>query len=101
MKYLNWRIILVLGALLPLFLHISPLEGSAEGTEDQPTNGFEGSNGERWTTFEEEQHFLKEVAELSERVMLVQVGTSVEGRRPLNLVKIGYPNPPKEGGIVA
>ncbi len=65
---------------------------------EPPTTGFEDSNGEQWTTHEEELAFLEEVAEMSERVSYSQIGETVEGR-PLHLVRVGFPEPPSDEEI--
>ncbi|WP_166355669.1 M14 family zinc carboxypeptidase [Phytoactinopolyspora limicola] len=54
---------------------------------------FEASGGQI-TSLEDEQDFLAEVADLSDRVAVDQVGESVEGR-PMHLVRIGYPSAPE------
>ncbi|GIO23447.1 M14 family zinc carboxypeptidase [Oceanobacillus sp. J11TS1] len=96
MKNLHRKKLLVFVFVLPLIYHLLPMQGSAEG--DLPTTGFEETNGERWTTFEEEQLFLQELDKLSERITYKQIGESVEGR-PLHLAKIAYPSPPSDESI--
>ncbi|MFJ4555229.1 M14 family metallocarboxypeptidase [Streptomyces massasporeus] len=53
-----------------------------------PRTGFEQSNGARWTTQPEEQHFLDAVDRSSGRVSLTRFGTTKQDR-PLRLVRIG------------
>lgn len=67
-------------------------------TVNVPTTGFEDSNGEEWTTHEEELAFLEKVSEQSDRVSYTEIGQSVEGR-PLHLVRIGFPAPPMDDAI--
>jgi hypothetical protein len=55
--------------------------------------GFERSGGVSWTTHEEELAFLDGV-ERSRRVEVDLLGRSVQGR-PLHLVRIGHPAPPR------
>lgn len=65
---------------------------------DPPTTGFESRDGSRYTTHAEELDFLAEVAALSPRVTVTQEGESVEGR-PLDLVRVGYPQPPPDAAV--
>ncbi|MEV6652095.1 M14 family metallocarboxypeptidase [Streptomyces sp. NPDC051219] len=53
-----------------------------------PRTGFEKSDGARWTTESEEQHFLAAVDRASGRVTVDRIGTTGQGR-PLRLVRIG------------
>ncbi|MFI8853065.1 M14 family metallocarboxypeptidase [Streptomyces sp. 891-h] len=59
-----------------------------------PRTGFERSHGARWTTQPEEQRFLRAVARASGRVTLETIGRTAQGR-PLHLVSIGAPAPPR------
>lgn len=95
-RYLKW--LSFLGIWVFLFFGIASFTAFAE--EDLPTTGFEDRDGQEWTTFEEEQEFLSEVEELSERVTVEQIGESVEGR-PLHLIKVGYPSPPSDEDIAS
>ncbi|MCP3818315.1 M14 family metallocarboxypeptidase [Streptomyces sp. A3M-1-3] len=61
-----------------------------QGSGDRPRTGFETSNGARWTTQSEEQHFLAAVDRASGRVAVDRIGTTRQGR-PLELVRIGAP----------
>ncbi|QKY70372.1 M14 family zinc carboxypeptidase [Lentibacillus sp. CBA3610] len=80
-------------------LLVFPLTGLAEESpEGLPVTGFEESNGDEWTTHEEELAFLEDVANQSERMTYSQVGTSVEGK-PLHLVRVGFPEPPTDEEI--
>ncbi|WP_164215162.1 M14 family zinc carboxypeptidase [Virgibacillus sp. YIM 98842] len=81
-----------------LVMTMTPVHGFAENPDDWPTTGFEDRNAESWTTFEEEQLFLQQVDEMSERVNITQAGTSYEGR-PIHLVRVGYPAAPSDEEI--
>ncbi|QQK78928.1 carboxypeptidase [Salicibibacter cibi] len=85
-----------------LLLIISPMAGvSAQENESEknlPTTGFEDSDGEEWTSHEDELTFLEEVAEQSERMTYSEIGTSLENR-PLHLVQVGDPEPPSDEQI--
>ncbi|WP_455360224.1 M14 family metallopeptidase [Streptomyces sp. SYSU K21746] len=61
-----------------------------QGSGDRPRTGFEASNGARWTTQSEEQHFLATVDRASGRMAVDRIGTTRQGR-PLQLVRIGAP----------
>ena len=69
-----------------------------ERSVEPPKTAFEESDGEDWTTHKEELDFLNTIASESERVSYSMIGSSVEGR-PLNLVKVGFPEPPSEDEI--
>lgn len=75
-----------------------------EDDEDDPIEydplltGFENREGLGWTLHQEEQEFLTEIDEASDRVSLSQVGTSVEGR-PINLARVGFPSAPTDEEI--
>lgn len=77
-----------------LFLTISPFTVLASNTSDVPENlpttGFEDRDETTWTTLEEEEEFIQEIAEMSDRVRVTQEGTSVEGR-PIHLIRVGNP----------
>ncbi|WP_160112602.1 M28 family peptidase [Salicibibacter kimchii] len=90
---------------IPLFfsllLIVSPMGGVSaqeEENEEPPTTGFEDSDGEEWTSHEDELAFLEEVAEQSDRMTYSEIGTSVEDR-PLHLVRVGDPAPPADEDI--
>ncbi|SDI71458.1 M28 family peptidase [Natribacillus halophilus] len=80
----------------------SPMVGAAaqenENAEEPPTTGFEDSDGEEWTSHDDELQFLEEVAEQSEWMTYYEIGTSVEDR-PLHLVQVGAPEPPADEDI--
>ncbi|QQK78927.1 M28 family peptidase [Salicibibacter cibi] len=101
MKNMKWK--MPPSALFFAFLLAgSPMAGVAaqenESAEEPPTTGFEDSDGEEWTSHEDELTFLEEVAEQSERMTYSEVGTSVEDR-PLHLVQVGDPEPPADEAI--
>lgn len=73
-------------------------ETPAQSVQDGPQTGFEERGGASWTTQEEEQEFLAEVAAVSDRVSISQAGTTLEGRR-MDLVQIGAE--PRTAGEVA
>lgn len=91
---------------LSLLLAVSPMTGLyaqssgniTKAPADLPTTGFEDSNGDSWTTLDEEREFLEEVASKSDRVTYSQVGTSVE-ERSIYLVKVGNSEPPSDEEI--
>ncbi|GAA2776977.1 M14 family metallocarboxypeptidase [Saccharopolyspora taberi] len=60
--------------------------------QEAPTTGFEDSQGERWTTPEEEARFLAEVDRAQPDVSVQGIGTTAQGR-PLNLVRVGSGRP--------
>lgn len=62
------------------------------GKQKPPQTGFEKSGGADWTTHEQELEFLAAVDEMSARVEIDVIGTTLE-KRPLHLVKIGDPAP--------
>ncbi|WP_160141778.1 M28 family peptidase [Salicibibacter halophilus] len=83
-----------------LLLIASPMAGvSAQENEEPPTTGFEDSDGEEWTSHEDELEFLEEVADQSDRMEFSEIGTSVEDR-PLHLVQVGDSVPPADDDIV-
>ncbi|QKY70373.1 M14 family metallocarboxypeptidase [Lentibacillus sp. CBA3610] len=93
--------------MLSFLLTVSPLSVAAESgseTLDAPeetlTTGFEDRNGDGWTTLEEEAAFLEDLADMSDRVSVSEVGTSVEDR-PIRLVRVGFPEPPSDEDIAA
>gem|GEM_PF-287213 len=100
MKKMWKKIIPILSIIL--LMAISPLTSHAEKVQsnlaDPPTTGFEDRDGDGWTTLEEEEAFLQEVSDLSDRVTYEQIGTSVEGRA-LFMAKVGYPEPPSDDEI--
>lgn len=53
---------------------------------------FEISNGAKWTTVKEGRQFRKQLANSSERVKVERIGTS-GGKRPIQLMSVGYPEP--------
>lgn len=57
-----------------------------------PQTGFETSGGAEWTTHADEVRFLAEVDARSERVVVEQVGKTLQSR-PMHLVRIGHPRP--------
>lgn len=59
---------------------------------EPPRTAFEESEGEAWTTHEEELEFLAAVDEMSRRVKVDVIGTTKQGR-PLQLVALGAPSP--------
>ena len=74
-------LVAVVGAALPSAAAKAP-----------PKTGFEQRGGESWTTHEEELAFLKAVDAGSDRVRIATIGQTDE-KRPLHLVKLGYPAP--------
>lgn len=82
---------------LPLHDSVTP-SGDATSEQDLPTTGFEDRDGDRWTTLSEEEQFLTEIAQRSERMTYSEVGQSVE-KRPIYLSRVGYPKPPADGKI--
>lgn len=74
------------GALWGLLLATVCLPLAAQQAE-WPRTGFELTEGARWTTHEEELGFLDLVASQSQRMDLVEIGRSTEGR-PLHLVRL-------------
>jgi hypothetical protein len=68
------------------------LVGPATAQESPPQTGFETSNGAAWTTHAQEQGFLAEVDQRSERVSIDVIGTTAQGR-PVQLVQVGHPTP--------
>ncbi|TQK50773.1 zinc carboxypeptidase [Streptomyces sp. SLBN-118] len=65
----------------------------AQAAHSVPRTGFETSKGARWTGEPEEQTFLAAVDRGSDRVSVVRVGTTKQGR-PLQLVRIGSRHAP-------
>lgn len=61
-------------------------------TQESLRTGFEKSDARRWTTLQEEHAFLRQLDRQSRRVVVSQVGTTIEGR-PLQLVQVGHPRP--------
>lgn len=57
-----------------------------------PRTGFEQRDGASWTTFDEEQVFLRDVVAGSARVAVDEIGRTKAGR-PLQLVRLGSPGP--------
>ncbi|GAA1159426.1 M14 family metallopeptidase [Ornithinicoccus hortensis] len=74
-------------------------EAPAQPAVDGPRTGFEERGGSSWTTLEEEQSFLREVDDLSDRVSISRAGTTLEGR-PMDLVQIGA-EPRTKGEVAA
>lgn len=86
-------------ALLIIVIPVSNISAQEnENTVEPPTTGFEDTDGEEWTTHEEELEFLEDLNNASERVSYSQVGTTVNGK-PIHLVKVGYPKPPSDEDI--
>ncbi|WP_164215291.1 hypothetical protein [Virgibacillus sp. YIM 98842] len=73
-----------LASMFTLLIIVFPVSGiSAQenaNTAEPPTTGFENTNGEEWTTHEEELEFLEDLNNASERVSYSQVGTTVNGK---------------------
>ncbi|MGP3986075.1 M14 family metallopeptidase [Streptomyces sp. 3N207] len=63
-----------------------------------PRTGFERSHGARWTTQPEEQHFLRTVDRAGRHVTLDTIGRTEQGR-PLQLISVGAPAPPRPEGV--
>lgn len=76
----------------------SAQNGHTLSERDLPTTGFENRDGKDWTTIVEEEQFLVELAQRSERTTYSVVGQSVE-QRPIYLVRVGYPAPPSDDKI--
>jgi outer membrane protein TolC len=68
------------------------LAAPAGAFADPPQTGFERSNGASWTTYDDEQAFIKAVDAASPRVGVQKIGTTKQGRT-LNLVVLGAPAP--------
>lgn len=80
-------------ALLFTTVAVAPVSGlptARPGTP--PRTGFEATDGERWTTEEEERDFLAAVDSGSRRVAVDRIGTTARGR-PLRLIRVGAPAP--------
>ena len=73
---------LVAGAIAP---------ASAGGSEP-PRTEFEEGSGAEWTSHDGELSFLAAVDEASDRVAVETIGRTKQGR-PLQLVRLGYPEP--------
>jgi hypothetical protein len=102
MKKHMWQKVITVFMILLLVSTMSPVTGQAlaesNDPAEAPTTGFEDRDGDGWTTFEEEQAFLEEVAASSDRVTYTEIGRTVEDR-PLHLVRVGYPEPPSDEEI--
>ncbi|MFA1819688.1 M28 family peptidase [Virgibacillus oceani] len=100
MKKQMWPKVITIFMILLLVATISPVAGQAlvADPEEAPSTGFEDRDGDGWTTYEEEQAFLEEVAASSDRVTYTEIGRTVEDR-PLHLVRVGYPEPPSDEEI--
>ena len=59
---------------------------------EPPQTGFETSGGSAWTTHADELRFLAEVDARSERVVVEEIGRTLQNR-PMHLVRIGEPRP--------
>lgn len=57
-----------------------------------PRTGFETTEGAAWTTFAEEQSFLRAVDAASRRVAITRAGRTLGGK-PIDLVMLGHPAP--------
>lgn len=88
--FVRWEMVLI-ASLACAFLAI--LVGTPSAIAQQPQTGFEQRGSESWTTQEEEEKFLTAVEQASNRVAVDEIGETAEGR-PLNLVRIGNPEPP-------
>lgn len=69
MRNLNWWKKSAFVVVLFLLFSMNLWDGqkvNADMQQELPTTGFEDSEGEEWTTHEEELAFIKEVAEQSE-----------------------------------
>ncbi|RXT02833.1 M14 family zinc carboxypeptidase [Ammoniphilus sp. CFH 90114] len=100
-KNRNCKRMLVLFLVSILLLFTIPIQAlEAQQSLDSPKTGFEISNGDRWTTHQEELDFLEEVSRKSERVRYSQIGTSGEGRS-LHLVRVGNPLPATDAEIAS
>lgn len=53
---------------------------------------FEISNGAKWTSVKEARKFRQQLADSSDRVKVQRIGTS-HGKRPIQLLSVGYPEP--------
>lgn len=85
------RILLCICVLVGASLTASLVPAAAQQGKP-PQTGFEKSNGASWTTHEEELEFLEAVDSASARTDIDVIGETRQ-RRPLHLVRLGYPRP--------
>lgn len=90
-----WLISILLLALIVSVPGTKVNASDLQDTDDLPTTGFEDNDGKEWTTLEEEMDFIKEIAELSDRVEFSEIGSSVNGNA-IHLIRVGYPKAPTE-----
>ncbi|MGH3517622.1 MAG: M14 family zinc carboxypeptidase [Haloechinothrix sp.] len=90
MKHPNGRRLAAIATTAAMGLAASLTVGApaAAVEDDVPRTAFEESGGTAWTTLEEEQQFLAEVAAESDRVSVTELTTTPQGR-PVNLIQIG------------
>jgi Zinc carboxypeptidase len=69
-----------------------PEIGALQQADDPLQTPFEKSNGANWTTVAQEHRFLRRLDAASDRVVVDNVGRTVQGR-PLQLVQVGHPAP--------
>lgn len=80
---------------LSWLLLIAVVPAGAQDDKQPPQTGFEESEGESWTTHEQELEFLAEVDTRSARATLEVLAETPQGR-PIHLVRIGAPRPRPE-----
>ncbi|MGH2747785.1 MAG: M14 family metallopeptidase [Actinomycetota bacterium] len=78
--------------VLAWLLLIAVVPAGAQDGKQPPQTGFEESEGESWTTHEQELEFLAEVDARSARADVRVVAETPQGR-PIHLVRIGAPRP--------
>lgn len=94
-KLLHPKYIICSILLLAMIVSMPEMKVDALEDEDLPTTGFEDSDGQEWTSLEDEIEFIEEIASMSDRISVSEVGTSVDGN-PINLVRVGYPEAPTD-----
>lgn len=73
-------------ALAAPLLSVPAIAGTPQ--EGPPRTGFERTDGERWTTLDEEQTFLATVDQDNDDVAMATIGSTKQGR-PLQLLRLG------------
>ncbi len=89
------RLALTCAAVLSVPLLAASTSVAAQPSTPRPSTprtGFELRGGASWTTQEEEQRFLAALDRGSERLAVIRIGTTPQGR-PLQLVTVADPAP--------
>ena len=84
----------------PVYDTTLPLWGDPDVPGEGLRTGWELTGAARFTTDVEEQAYTAEIDELSDRVRVVEIGQTLQGR-PINMFVIGYPSPPQTAEEVA